>query len=113
MSAEKHTPLPWALDEGVGELWIAGKDRCRSVCMITAAGEITERDLADAELIVTAVNERPTLLAQYEAMRKSLEAIVGAARGQHATRHDIALLAESALSTPAPTRSRHDANHMA
>ena len=76
---EKHTPLPWTFEEipngsrpldGLG--YISGAD----------SGEVThhgvrersrEENLANAELIVTAVNAYPTLIASVEEAKKALE----------------------------------------
>ena len=73
-----HSPLPWSIDRAeVGELWIADARRESPVCMITGAGHITERDEADAALIVEAVNlhdaMRALLISALPYVRNGLE----------------------------------------
>ncbi len=57
------TPRPWRIDDAEpGELWISDLARKSCVCMVTASGHVTERDKADAELIVRAVNNFDKML---------------------------------------------------
>lgn len=79
-SEAKHTPLPWFLQTSVRLASIHGADgKC-----VASTGSVYSRGEkecnANAELIVTAVNERATLLAERDAalvavdgMRKALE----------------------------------------
>ena len=65
MTSAGHTAGPWSIDrQEPGELWIAGDGRDHPVCMVTAAGFVTERDEADARLIAAA----PDLLAALKAL---------------------------------------------
>ena len=66
----EHTPSPWSLDEKEpGELWISNVDRSYPVCMVTASGNVTERDKADARLIAAA----PDLLAACQEFVRKVE----------------------------------------
>lgn len=74
-SEAKHTPLPWFLQTSVRLASIHGADgKC-----VASTGSVYSRGEkecnANAELIVTAVNERATLLAERDAALVAVEGI--------------------------------------
>lgn len=68
-----HTAGPWVIDQKEpGELWVSNLDLSYPVCMVTASGNVTERDKADARLIAAA----PDLLAALVICQKALAMMI-------------------------------------
>jgi hypothetical protein len=63
-----HSPLPWMLTEHKA---VVSVTPVRRIVIVETAS--TKRQAADAELIVEAVNEHASLLAERDALRSALE----------------------------------------
>lgn len=110
-SEAKHTPLPWIYDEvktSCGRCFrIGSSDQLAEprklgvpayACLYDDYGFGENAAKANAELIVTAVNERADLLAKLEQYRKALEEIDLA--NKRCDRDLVMDLCAKALSTP-------------
>lgn len=80
---EGHTPLPWRVEQDTTLIWGACTDDPSTYGMgrpiIEARrGSFTPEGEANVALIVAAVNERPTLLAERDALRAQVAELAGA-----------------------------------
>lgn len=78
--AREATQGPWSVDaKSKGELWIAGSLRVVPVCMVTASGNITDRDKADAAFI--AASNPAVVLSLIERIRELEKKLTEASNG--------------------------------
>jgi hypothetical protein len=81
MAESRHTPGPWRVNSGHGELWIESVKHGRVICAFEKhrTGQYTEQDGANAEFIVRACNAHDELLAACEALISQYDAPGGPA----------------------------------
>jgi hypothetical protein len=72
-TAEGHAPLPWRIDTRAKARVVSGDDD--TIATTRCQSSLQAHHEANAALIVTAVNERPKLLAKLERYEKALARI--------------------------------------
>ena len=112
--SEQHSPLPWRVTKpGIGDTWVIVAPDGRHIADVHTALTSRTYDLpaeANAELIVTAVNEHAELLARAERAEAALVEIVNLEWelfGSDMSRK-MANIAEQALALQAAKGEQHN-----